>query len=36
MYWGDEGFIRLEITDGPGVCGINKHIEFVDGRKTSM
>lgn len=36
MYWGDEGFIRLEITDGAGVCGINKHIEFVDGRKTSM
>ena len=36
MYWGDEGFIRLEITEGEGVCGINKHIEFVNGRKTSM
>ena len=28
--WGDQGFIRIEITDGEGVCGINKNIEWVD------
>ena len=24
--WGDEGFIRLEITEGKGVCGMNRWI----------
>lgn len=28
--WGDEGFIRIEITDGKGVCGINQVVEWVD------
>ena len=28
--WGDEGFIRIEITDGQGVCGINRAMEYVD------
>ena len=28
--WGDQGFIRIEITDGEGVCGINKNIEWVN------
>merc|ERR1719181_1638477 len=29
-WWGDEGFIRIEITDGYGVCGINSVVEWVD------
>ena len=29
-WWGDEGFIRIEIADGYGVCGINSVVEWVD------
>lgn len=28
--WGDQGFIRIDIQDGDGVCGINNVVEFVD------
>ena len=29
-WWGDEGFIRIEIAEGAGVCGINSVVEWVD------
>lgn len=29
-WWGDGGFIRLAITDGAGVCGINQVAEYAD------
>ena len=29
--WGDDGFILIEISDGDGVCGINKVVEWVEG-----
>lgn len=29
-WWGDGGFIRLEIVDGDGVCGVNRVVEYVD------
>ena len=29
-WWGDEGFIRIEIEEGYGVCGINSVVEWVD------
>jgi len=29
-WWGDEGFIRIEIAEGYGVCGINSVVEWVD------
>ena len=28
--WGDAGFIRLEITGGIGVCGMNRWIQFIE------
>ncbi len=28
--WGDEGFILFKMQDGPGVCGMNKFIEYID------
>jgi hypothetical protein len=28
--WGDEGFVRFEISGGIGACGINKEIEWAD------
>jgi len=28
--WGDRGFIRLEITEGTGVCSMNEVVEWVD------
>ena len=30
--WGDEGYIKLEITDGAGICGIN----YGEGRRPYM
>ena len=29
-WWGDDGFILIEITDGYGVCGINSVVEWVE------
>jgi len=28
--WGDQGFIKIQITDGTGVCGINSVVQYVD------
>ena len=28
--WGDQGFVLFDITDGEGVCGINKVVEWAD------
>ena len=28
--WGDEGFIRIGMSEGDGVCGINAVVEYVD------
>jgi len=28
--WGDQGFIRFEITGGVGACGINREIEWAE------
>jgi len=29
--WGDNGFIKIDISDGEGVCRINKHgVHWVD------
>ena len=28
--WGEDGFVRLEITGGVGVSGMNKYIEYID------
>ena len=29
-WWGDEGFILFDMQDGPGVCGMNRVVEYVD------
>lgn len=29
-HWGDNGFIKIEITDGKGVCGINGDVEYSE------
>lgn len=29
-HWGDNGFIKIEIKDGDGVCGINRVAEYAD------
>lgn len=29
-WWGDGGFIKIEMTDGVGVCGINEVVEYAD------
>lgn len=29
--WGDQGFAKIEIAGGSGVCGINSVIEWVEG-----
>ena len=28
--WGDQGFIKIAITSGSGVCAMNSYIEYVD------
>lgn len=28
--WGDNGFFRLAVTGGVGVCGVNRVVQFVD------
>lgn len=29
-WWGDQGFINLEITEGVGVCGVNQYVYWVE------
>ena len=28
--WGDEGFAKIAITGGSGVCGMNSYLQYVD------
>lgn len=29
-WWGDEGFVKLAVTGGRGVCGMNSYLQYID------